>query len=241
MSTTRAPTTARKALTALDHRVEAATGRSVDQLWEHRDRGLLDEPHRRLVDAHRSLAQAETSVTYHRVLLHRLSSGGFPVEAALFARIDRTVDQLKQAAVTRDERQQHLVAVLEPLETAAREHASFDGREMTAPDVAALLAIAQGAKLHEHLLTQRLSVVTASGTRLPYSQLQRLEDAGLVQRDTSHPVHAGQPVTLTDAGRAALPGSRRTSPPAVPGRRAGAWPVPQAAHVRHDPASGHRP
>ncbi|MFI0742986.1 hypothetical protein ACH4PU_33685 [Streptomyces sp. NPDC021100] len=112
---------------------------------------------------------------------------------------------------------------------------------MTAPDIAALLAIAQGAKLHEHLLTQRLSVVTASGTRLPHSQLQRLENAGLVQRDTSHPVHAGQPVTLTDAGRTALPGSRRTNPPAAPSRRAGTWPVPQMTDVGGSRAAGRRP
>ncbi|MER5786412.1 hypothetical protein ABT104_32570, partial [Streptomyces mobaraensis] len=108
------------------------------------------------------------------------------------------------------------------------------------PDAAALLAIAQGAKLHEHLLTQRLSLVTASGTRIAYSQLQRLEAAGLVQRDTSHPVHAGQPVTLTDAGRAALSGSRRTNQPAAPAPRAGAWPqTPAAGSDTTGPARRH--
>lgn len=33
-----------KALTQLDHRIEAAVGHSLDRLWQHRDRNLLDEP-----------------------------------------------------------------------------------------------------------------------------------------------------------------------------------------------------
>ncbi|MFG3282086.1 hypothetical protein [Streptomyces sp. NPDC048111] len=40
-----------KALTQLDLRIEAAVGHSIDRLWQHRDRDLLDEPHTRLVDA----------------------------------------------------------------------------------------------------------------------------------------------------------------------------------------------
>ncbi|MGW1194493.1 hypothetical protein ACWD4B_01340 [Streptomyces sp. NPDC002536] len=229
MSTTRAPTLATKARTALDHRIEAATGLSVDQLWEHRDRGLLDAPRARLVDAHRNLAQAETSVTFYRVLLNRLTSGEFPVDKALFARIDRTVDQLEASAGTRDEHERSVLAALEPIETAACTQVPAELREMAPADVAALLAIAQGAKLHEHLLTQRLSVVTATGTRVAYSRFQRLEESGLVQRDTSHPVHAGQPVTLTDAGRTALSGSRHANPPAAPAHRTGAWPPTAAA------------
>jgi hypothetical protein len=71
-----------------------------------------------------------------------------------------------------------------------------------------------------------MSVTTASGTRVPYSELQRLEGAGLVSRDTGHAVHAGQPVALTDAGRAALFAARR--PPTThvpkPPARPGAWP-----------------
>jgi hypothetical protein len=93
-------------------------------------------------------------------------------------------------------------------------------------EFAALMAIAQGAKLHEHLLTQRLSVVTASGTRVPYSAFQRLEKAGLLQRDESHPLHAGQPVIVTVAGRRTLTESRRTiqaASPRAPG--AGSWPA----------------
>ncbi|MCZ0978701.1 hypothetical protein O1L60_04090 [Streptomyces diastatochromogenes] len=39
----RSTTSVRKALTSLDHRVEAALGFTVDRLWRDHDRGLLDE------------------------------------------------------------------------------------------------------------------------------------------------------------------------------------------------------
>ncbi|WTE14036.1 hypothetical protein OG924_29700 [Streptomyces uncialis] len=226
-----APRPVPKALTGLDHRIEAAVGHSVDTLWDQGDRSLLDEPRARLTDAHRALAAAETSVTFYRVLLHRLASGEFPVDTALFERIDRTVNQLAEAATARDQQHTTVLAALEPVEAAARAAAPAGATDLPAQDVAALLAIAQGAKLHEHLLTQRLSVVTASGTRVGYEQLQRLERGGLVVRDASYPVHAGQPVALTDTGRSALAGTRR--PPAVtePVPKAGAWPT--AARSRH--------
>ncbi|MFI1183601.1 hypothetical protein ACH4UT_29220 [Streptomyces sp. NPDC020799] len=150
MPTTRVPDQTGRALTALDHRIESVTGHSVDQLWEHRDRGLLDAPRARLVDVHRSLVQAETSVTFYRVLLHRLSSGEFLIDEALFARIDRTVGQLKDAVAARGECEREVLAALEPVKAAARTHGPAATQEMTAPDIAALLAIAQGAKLHEH-------------------------------------------------------------------------------------------
>ncbi len=221
-----APAATRRALSPLDHHIEAATGHDVDTLWAHRDRGVLDEPHARLVDRHRELAQAETGVTFYRTLLHRLSSGEFPVDEALFARIERTVDQLEEAADVRDAAARRVIAALEPIEAAARTAPAAGGEPVSAADQAALLAIAGGAKLYEHLLTNRLSVTTASGTRIPYAELQRLEGAGLVSRDTSHPVHAGQPVALTDAGRAALAAARRPATTQVPktAARPGAWP-----------------
>ncbi|MFD4829188.1 hypothetical protein ACFWPV_04925 [Streptomyces uncialis] len=226
------PQPAPKALTGLDHRVEAAVGHSIDTLWDQRDGGLLDEPRARLVDAHRALVSAETSVTFYRVLLHRLASGEFPVDEALVHRIGRTVAQLQEAATARDEQHRSVLAVLEPVEETARAQAPAGAVDLPARDIAALLAISQGAKLHEHLLTQRLSVVTASGTRVGYEQLQQLERTGLVVRDTGHPVHAGQPVTLTDAGRSALAGTRRP-PAAVTGAvpRTGTW--PSAARSRN--------
>lgn len=213
-----------KALTDLDHRIEAAVGRSVDVLWEQCDRGLLDEPHIRLVEAHRALVQAVTGVTFYRTLLGRLAEGEFPVDQALFDRIDRTVGQLEEAAGTRDERHKATVAVLERVEAdAPRENPA--GVELSAPDFAALLAIARGAHLRQHLLTGQLSVVTTSGTRIPPSVLDRLERAGLVERDTSHPVVAGQPVTLTDAGRITLTSRRPAGVAATASSpRAGAWP-----------------
>ncbi|MFI7102775.1 hypothetical protein ACIBK8_25845 [Streptomyces sp. NPDC050161] len=221
----------KKVLTALDHRIEAAVDHSIDTLWEHHDRKVLDEPRSRLAEAHRLLVQAERSVTFYRTLLHRLASGEFPVDEALFARIDRTVDQLEEAAKARDEQQEKAVAVLEPVEAAAKTVRAGEGIELSAPDITALLAITQGAKLHEHLLTEVLSVSTASGTRIAYDRFQRFEEAGLVQRDTSHPVHAGQPVTLSESGRAALSASRRTRPAASPPPQPGAWPAP--ARPRH--------
>ncbi|MEV0259394.1 hypothetical protein AB0H82_34720 [Streptomyces sp. NPDC050732] len=219
-------TTVKKALTQLDHRIEAAVGHSIDRLWQHRDRDLLDEQHAHLVDAHRALVQAETNVTFYRSQLNSLSSGQYPVDNVLFERIDRTVGLLERAARTRDERQDQAVAALEPVEAAARGNAPRDVSNLPAPDIAALLAITQGAKLHQNLLTQQLYVVTASSTRIPYSQLQRLEEDGLVVRDTSRPVTAGQPVTLTDTGRASLTAPRSSKAPgAAPVPRPGTWPA----------------
>ncbi|MCE4948580.1 hypothetical protein LVX13_36655 [Streptomyces albulus] len=217
----------RRAVSALDPRVEAATGHDVDTLWDHRDRGLLDEVQTLLADRHRALAQAETAVTFYRTLLHRLSNGEFPVDAPLFERIGRTVDQLEGAAAARDAAEHLVLAVLEPIEATARTAPSDSQAPLAAADQAALLAIARGAKLHQHLLTGQMSVATASGARVSYARLQQLEAGGLVSRDAGHPIHAGQPIDLTEAGRAAL--SRRTrptaEPSATPARRPGAFPT----------------
>ncbi|MFJ4703657.1 hypothetical protein ACIP6I_02185 [Streptomyces anulatus] len=213
---------ARRAVSPLDHRVEAATGHDIDTLWTYRDRGVLDEPHAHLVDLHRELAQAQTGVVFYLKLLNRLSSGEFEVDAALFTRFARTTDQLEQATDTRAAAAQAVVAALEPIEAAS----THDAKVLSTDDQAALLAIAGGAKLHEHLLTGRMSVTAASGSRIPYAKLQRFEGAGLVVRDSGHPVHAGQPVALTDAGRAALLAARRTPAAQRPKTTAptGAWP-----------------
>ncbi|OXY93459.1 hypothetical protein [Streptomyces diastatochromogenes] len=221
-----APAAARRAVSQLDLRIEAVTGHSVDTLWAHRDRGVLDAPHAELVDRHRELARAETGVTFYCTLLHRLSSGEFPVDAALLERIDRTVDQLEEAATARDAAARRVLAALEPIEVAARSAPISREQPITTADQAALLAIAGGAKLYEHLLTGRLSVTTGSGTRISYAKLQRLESDGLVAVDTCHPVHAGQPISLTDAGRAALVENRRPKPAEapLPAARPGAWP-----------------
>ncbi|MFE5298139.1 hypothetical protein [Streptomyces sp. NPDC056632] len=215
-----APSTA---LTPLDHRVELAVGFSVDRLRRDHDRGLLDEPAARLATAHRALAEAVTSVTFYRVLLQRLAGGEYTIDQALFPRIDRTVQQLKQAVAIRDVREQETIDALEPIEAQAAQSPAYPS-ELKAREVALLLAISQGAKLHQHLLTQRLSVVTGSGTRVTQQDYERLERAGLVQRDASRALHAGQPVTLTDAGRAALTAQPATPVAASPAPRPGAWP-----------------
>ncbi|WP_217572268.1 hypothetical protein [Streptomyces sp. GbtcB7] len=204
-----APLPARRAVSPLDHRLEAVTGHDIDTLWSYRDRGVLDESHAHLVDRHRELAKTQTGVTFYLRLLNRLSSGEFDVDDALFTRIDRTVDQLEDDAGARDAAAREVLAALEPIEAAAAASAPC-AQQLSTDDQAALLAIASGAKLYEHLLTGRMSVTAASGTRIPHAKLQRLEDADLVVRDTGHPVHAGQPVVLTDAGRAALFAARRT-------------------------------
>ncbi|MCY0942369.1 hypothetical protein [Streptomyces antarcticus] len=216
-----------KVLTDLDHRVEAVTGHTIDRLWKHQDRGLLDEPLHRLAEAHRSLADAETGVTFYRVLLERLASGELAVDQALFVRIDRTVGQLKDATAIRDACQEVMVAALEPLE-AAKPRVAATGADLLASEFAALLAISQGAKLHQHLQTGRLSVVTGANVRVPHPVLQRLEEAELVVRDTSHPLHAGQPVSLTDSGRTTLTGPARLAAAVVPPPRVGSWPAPPA-------------
>ncbi|MER7851396.1 hypothetical protein ABTZ98_02405 [Streptomyces bacillaris] len=221
-----APTPARRAVSPLDHRIEAAIGHDVDTLWTYRDRGVLDEPHAHLVDLHRELARAQTGVVFYLKLLNRLSSGEFEVDAALLTRIARTVDQLEQATDARAAAARAVIAALEPIEAAA----TYGARTLSTDDQAALLAIAGGAKLHEHLLNGRMSVTAASGTRIPYARLQRLEGAGLVVRDTGHPVHAGQPVALTDAGRAALFAARRAPTTQRPRTTApaGTWPFTPA-------------
>ncbi|MFD8063977.1 hypothetical protein ACFXA0_32660 [Streptomyces cyaneofuscatus] len=212
----------RRAVSALDHRVEAAIGHDIGTLWSYRDRGVLDESHAHLVDVHRELAKAQTGVVFYLKLLNRLSGGEFEVDSALFTRIARTVDQLEQATDARAAAAQAVITALEPIEAAS----AYGTRTLSTDDQAALLAIAGGAKLHEHLLTGRMSVTAASGTRIPHARLQRLESAGLVVRDTGHPVHAGQPVSLTDAGRAVLFAARKAPTTQRPRTTAstGAWP-----------------
>ncbi|MBP5935404.1 hypothetical protein [Streptomyces acidiscabies] len=226
MSPEPGPVPAQRALSPLDQHIEAVTGHDTDTLWTYRDRGVLDEPHARLVDRHRELAEAQTGVTFYRVLLQRLASGEFEVDGALLTRITRTVEQLAEAVAARDAAAGEVLAALEPVEAAAAAHAP-GGNVLSVDDHAALLAIAGGATFREHLLTGQKSAVAASGTRIPHTTLRRLEDAGLAVRDTSHPEHDGQEVALTDAGRAALLAARRTptspagpaTPPAAPMRR----------------------
>ncbi|MEU8482365.1 hypothetical protein [Streptomyces sp. NPDC048641] len=198
--------------TALDQRIEIAVGYGVEELHRHRDGGLLDAPHAALAVAHGDLVTAERDVAFYRARLARLASSELPAGQALFARIQRTLDQLAKATVVRDAKQAAAAAVLEPIEAVAPRQAP---PQVATKDIAALLAIAQGAKLHEHLVTHRLAVATGTRTRISYAQLQHLEALGLVERDTSHPVQAGQPVTLTDAGRSVLTAPRRAGVPGI--------------------------
>ncbi|MEU4949888.1 hypothetical protein [Streptomyces lavendulae] len=200
----------------------------MTSLAEYHERGLLDEPTAVVADAHRLLRQGQRAVDYHRDHLRRLLFDEPVVDTTVAERIDRSIGHLRQAAATRDTHRDAVLAALAELQAAGPACVdTIRSPDLSAPDTAALLAIAGGAKLHENLLTQRLSVVTSSGPRIAYSALQRLESAGLVARDTSHPVHAGVPLTLTEAGRATLTGTPRSAAPGPsPAVRAGAWPPP---------------
>ncbi|WP_368406428.1 hypothetical protein [Streptomyces sp. CC77] len=121
------PPADRRAVSPLDHRIEAVTGHDVDTLWAFRDRGVLDEPHAHLVDQHCELARTQISVTFYLTLLNRLTSGEFPVDTAWFERVDRTVDQMEEAADARDAAARRVLAVLEPVEDAAAASACGEG------------------------------------------------------------------------------------------------------------------
>ncbi|WP_315903494.1 hypothetical protein [Streptomyces violarus] len=109
-----APTPSRRAVSPLDHRLEAATGHDIDTLWVYRDRGVLDEQHAQLADRHRKLAKTQTGAIFYLRLLNRLSSGEFDVDGALFTRIDRTVDQLEEAADAREAAARDVLAARSP-------------------------------------------------------------------------------------------------------------------------------
>ncbi|MEN8654395.1 hypothetical protein ABCR94_28305 [Streptomyces sp. 21So2-11] len=232
MASDPAPTPVRRAVSPLDHRIEAVTGHDVDTLWAHRDRGVLDAPHARLVDRHRELAQAQTGVTFYRTLLHRLSSGEFDVDSDLFESIDRAVDQLEEAAKVRYVATRRVFAALEPIEATSQRKAPDGPARLSAIDHAALVSVEVGARVQPNLFTDQMYVTTTSGNGLAYADLQRVEAAGLVARDTTQSVEAGQWLTLTDTGRTALAVSRshRTAAPPVAPRPATSPTAPTRPH-----------
>ncbi|MFF9980450.1 hypothetical protein [Streptomyces erythrochromogenes] len=223
-------TTRESPATALDAAIEHAVG---DLAVLHHDhlRGLLPAERAALAAVHRELVTAEGAVTYHRNALTRLSSGSYRVDTPLLDRLRRTVHELAQATAARDRLQEGVAAALEAVKAAAPALAPAD-EELTPRDFAALLSLAGGGTMREHLLTHRVSVRTVQGRLVELPSFQRLEAHGLLTRDTSRALTVGQPVTLTDTGRTALLGTRR--PPAmatpVPARPAGAWPAAARHH-----------
>jgi hypothetical protein len=202
--------------TGLDDRIQALTGYTGRQLQRHYADGLLPADLAALAEAHQALAGEEARVAYHLRRLHQLSDGQRRADAALLERLARAARHLTEAVVQRNGSMAEATAVLERLErAAARPRGEGDLPDLSAPDFAHLLALVRGAKLQQNLVSQRLSVVTASGTRLPVAALRRLESVGLVDIDRAHPLHAGQPVALTALGRRTLTGR----PPATAGRR----------------------
>jgi hypothetical protein len=208
----------------VDDRIHALTGYSGRQLQRHHADGLLSADLAALAEARQDLVRQETDVAYHLGRLHQLTDGRTPSDAALLERLERAVHHLAEAVVQHNLSQAAASSILERLEKAAPPSSDVEVPDVSAPDVAQLLAVARGAKLHQNLVTQRLSVVTASGARLPFSTVQRLEKAGLIEIDRAHPLHAGQPVALSALGRHALTG-RSPAPAASP--RGGA-PFPTA-------------
>ncbi|MGW3058489.1 hypothetical protein ACWC98_21510 [Streptomyces goshikiensis] len=216
--------------TALDAAIEQVVG---DLTVLHHDhlRGLLPPERAALAAVHRELVTAEDAVTYHRNALKRLSSGSYPVDTPLLDRLRRALHDLAQATATRDRLQEGVGAALEAARAATPAAAPADD-ELTPRDFAALLSLAGGGTMREHLLTHRVSVRTVQSRLIELPVFQRLEAHGLVTWDTSRALTVGQPVTLTETGRTALLGTRR--PPAmatpVPARPAGAWPAPARHH-----------
>lgn len=208
----------------LDDRIQALTGYTGRQLQRHHADRLLPADLTALAEAHRDLAGEEADVAYHLGRLHQLSGGEDLADRALLERLTRVLRHLTDAVTRRDAHLDATAAVLEPLERTARSRDEGELPDLTAPDYAHLLGLVRGARLHQHLVTQRLSVVTSSGTRLPFPALQRLEKAGLVEVDRAHPLHAGQPVALTALGRRTL-----TGPAPAPAARPLSGMPPQAA------------
>ncbi|MCY0932553.1 hypothetical protein OTB20_41835 [Streptomyces sp. H27-H1] len=202
--------------TGIDDRIETVTGRSIEALWQLDDSKLLAEPVSSLVHAHRALAKAQSALVFNRVQIQRLTSGQFEIDGSVLTRIDRGLVQLKESVATRDLLLSEALTLLAPLEKDALRPTRSLGDEISPPDFARLLAMARGAKLHENIMTRRVSVATATGVKVDQYDFERLEGAGLVTRDTSHPLHAGQPVHVTDLGRSVLAGSRRSAISARP-------------------------
>lgn len=223
--------TARESLaTALDAAIEKVVG---DLAVLHHDHlsGLLPPERAALAAVYRELATAEDAVTYHRNALKRLASGSYPVDTPLLDRLRRTLHELAQVTAARDRLQEGVAAALEAVKAAAPAPAPAD-EELTPRDFAALLSLAGGGTMRENLHTHRISVRTVQGRLIELPAFQRLEAHGLVTRDTSRALTVGQPVTLTDTGRTALLGTRRspTTATPVPARPAGAWPAPARHH-----------
>ncbi|MFD9793323.1 hypothetical protein ACFWXK_20515 [Streptomyces sp. NPDC059070] len=213
--------------TALDGPIEQLLGPLIDLHHAHQT-GLLDPERAALAAAHQNLAAAESALAYHRNVLIRLASGTLPVDTTLVDRIRRTVSDLADAATARDAQQARTATVLEQARETAAPRAP-DTSELTAHDHAALLALAAGATVREHLLTHRVSIRTTQGRTVDLPAFQRLEQHGLVARDTSRTLTVGQPAALTPTGRTALLASHRQAPtPTAPGpaRPVGAWPAP---------------
>lgn len=203
-----APTPVRRAVTQLDHRIEAVTGHDIDTLCPTASAASsMNRTPNWLTGTARWPALRSASPSTSSCSTGSRAVSSLSTVLSSYASIAPWTSWRKPP--TRATPQPKRCS--QPWSPSRPPHHRPPTKDRSRPDdQTALLAIASGAKLHEHLLTGRASVAASSGTRIPYPQMQKLERAGLVVRDTNHPVHAGQPVSLTDSGRAALLDARRT-------------------------------
>ncbi|MFI7337108.1 hypothetical protein ACIBUY_04110 [Streptomyces sp. NPDC050085] len=203
--------------TRFDRQIEQATGLQVLDLWEFDELGLLTQPASAVAAAHRQLAQAEGVVAWHQRRLHRLTAADRVLTPTLMDRLHHYLTSLHDAITDRDRLAAQVADRLEALKTA-EPPTPRSAAELAPRQIAVLLAVARGAMVVEHLVTQRLSIRTRAGQRIRWHDVEDLEQRGLLVRDPSRPPHIGQPLTLTDRGRDALthrntPTHRTTPPP----------------------------
>ncbi|MGW2545471.1 hypothetical protein ACWC5I_32495 [Kitasatospora sp. NPDC001574] len=98
-------------LTRLDSRVEAALGHSIAAL--HAERARLDAAAARVLDAHRTLTRAETTVAFERVRLLICADRQRRVDDQLLDDLSAQLEVLEDAVNARDEAESDLLARIE--------------------------------------------------------------------------------------------------------------------------------
>ncbi|MFC9331294.1 hypothetical protein [Kitasatospora sp. NPDC057015] len=104
-------------LTRLDSRVEAALGHSIAAL--HAEQARLDAAASRVLDAHRTLTKAETTVAFERVRLLICADRQRRVDDQLLDDISAQLEVLEDAVNARDEAESDLLARIEEHKHAA--------------------------------------------------------------------------------------------------------------------------
>ncbi|GJF32652.1 hypothetical protein KNE206_53520 [Kitasatospora sp. NE20-6] len=95
-------------LTRLDSRVEAAVGASIAVL--HAQEARLDAASARILEAHRTLVKAETTLAFERVRLLICADRQRRVDDQLLADLSTQLEVLEDAAASRDQAEADLLA-----------------------------------------------------------------------------------------------------------------------------------